>query len=79
MVTKITPSDDTLENIIEPTFQSKMLEYMQAMDWKLWELLKIEQARAIKEDLNLNQLPVSPSVNTSDWPEDFSPIIIEEE
>jgi hypothetical protein len=37
------------ETVDTATFQTQMLEYMQAMDWKLWELLKIEQARAAAE------------------------------
>lgn len=26
-------------------FQNKVLGFLEAMDWKLWEMLKIEQAR----------------------------------
>jgi hypothetical protein len=52
------------------TFQTQMLEYMQAMDWKLWELLKIEQARAKKEELSVDE-PAPPV--------QFNSIIVDED
>tara|TARA_R110000851_G_scaffold97891_1_gene211902 strand:+ start:4700 stop:4930 length:231 start_codon:yes stop_codon:yes gene_type:complete len=58
------------ETVDTATFQTQMLEYMQAMDWKLWELLKIEQARAAKEDLPVGQ--PKPAVK-------FNSIIVDED
>ena len=35
----------------EKEYQEKMLEVQQAIDWKLWEMLKIAQAWAEREGL----------------------------
>jgi hypothetical protein len=52
MAKRIKIIDDDTEELVDTTeFQHKLLEFMKAIDWKLWELLKIEQARAAKEGL----------------------------
>ena len=66
-------SDEELE-IAE--FQSKMLEYMRAMDWKLWEMLKIEQARAIREGLVPAEVEGAPLAREP--AKDFKPVVIDE-
>lgn len=48
---KLIEDEDYADDLDNREFQEKVLEYLQAMDWKLWEMLKIEQARAEKEGL----------------------------
>lgn len=50
---KIIEEEKTLEELTTISFQEKLLEYLQAIDWKLWELMKIEQARDKKNDNNI--------------------------
>jgi hypothetical protein len=63
------------ETVDTATFQTQMLEYMQAMDWKLWELLKIEQARAAKEGDNASTVK-QPSAKAK---AKFNSIIVDED
>ena len=42
-----------------------MLAYQQAIDWKLWELLKIAQAFAEREGLSLDDPSPSPTKSTT--------------
>lgn len=49
---------------IHDEIQNKLMEYMKAIDWKLWELLKIETARAEKEGLVIHD-PIQLNSNTS--------------
>lgn len=47
MVKKIRVIDEqeSAESLDEADFKVKMLTFLEQIDWKLWELLKIEQAR----------------------------------
>lgn len=53
MVKKIRLIEDetTVEELDSAEFRAKLLEYLQAIDWKLWEMLKIEQKRAERDGL----------------------------
>lgn len=52
MVKKIRMVEDEVSgNLENDEYQAKMLEYQQAIDWKLWEMMKILQAWAEKEGL----------------------------
>jgi len=53
MVKKIRLIDDNEQNQenTQTEFQTVLLETLKSMDWKLWEILKIEQARAQREGL----------------------------
>jgi hypothetical protein len=53
MVKKIRLIEDekTADELDQAEYQAKMLEYQQAIDWKLWEMLKISQAWAVREGL----------------------------
>jgi hypothetical protein len=42
---RVVEEERTEEELSTEEFQAKMLEYMHTMDWKLWEILKIMQAR----------------------------------
>tara|TARA_R110000851_G_scaffold21912_2_gene65300 strand:- start:2 stop:229 length:228 start_codon:yes stop_codon:yes gene_type:complete len=63
MVSKIIVYDDDDEETTEEAepanldFQTQMLAYMQSMDWKLWEILKIQQ----KQEL-VSEAPMPPTV-----------------
>jgi hypothetical protein len=41
------PSIDALD---EQAYRKQMLEYQQAIDWKLWEMLKIMQGMAVVDE-----------------------------
>ena len=67
---KLVEDEKSFEELDTQEFQRQMLEYMKAMDWKLWELLKIEQARAeVNEVTNITNVS-DPSVK---------PIIVDED
>ena len=54
MVKKIKLIEDptaSADELDTAEYQRKMLEYQQAIDWKLWELLKIAQSIAEKNDI----------------------------
>jgi hypothetical protein len=44
------PQEEDLNPV--DTYETKMLKYQQAIDWKMWEVLKIAQAWAEREGLN---------------------------
>jgi len=48
---RVIQDDTAVEELDQADYQAKMLEYQQAIDWKLWEILKIAQAWAAREGL----------------------------
>jgi len=67
-------------------FQQKMLDYMQAMDWKLWEILKIYQEWALQngysqdeENLPRKRDPIVDTYDDDEDDDDIIPIIVDEE
>lgn len=49
---RVIEEEQTEEELSTQEFQSKMLEYMHTMDWKLWEMLKIMQSMAEKNGIS---------------------------
>lgn len=76
-------TDSELDN---KDFQEQMLEYMQALDWKLWEILKIYQEWALQngyskdeENLPRKREPIE-SIDEDDIDDDdIIPIIVDDE
>jgi hypothetical protein len=61
---RIIEDDSPPEELSTTSYQDKMLAYQQAIDWKLWELLKIAQAFAEREGLSLDaQSPTKSTTN----------------
>jgi hypothetical protein len=73
---RLIEQESSAEELNTAEFQSKMLEYMRAMDWKLWEMLKIEQARAIRD--GIMPAEVEPEAPTRETAKDFKPVVIDE-
>lgn len=48
---RLVEDDTTADELDTQEYQAKMLEFQQAIDWKLWEILKISQAFAAREGL----------------------------
>ena len=46
---RVIQDDTAVEELDQADYQAKMLEYQQAIDWKLWEILKIAQAWSARE------------------------------
>lgn len=78
MVKKIRLIEDetSAEDLDNEEFKAKVLEYMQAIDWKLWEMLKIEQKRAEREGL-VEQETTEPARTKSKTK--VKPIIVDED
>lgn len=73
------PSPD---DISQQNFQEQLLDYLKAIDWKLWEILKIEQARDEKENETAETDAVSeilPEKKTVKSKKKYKPIIIDED
>jgi hypothetical protein len=50
-------------------FQAQMLAYMQSMDWKLWEILKIQQKQELVSEAPMPPPTVKPdSIIVSEAP-----------
>lgn len=64
------------EELDAKEFQAKALEYMQAIDWKLWEMLKIAQRWA--EENGYSETP-EPQSNRKATKSDVKPIIVDED
>ena len=77
MVKKIKMVDDeevTQDDLDTLSYQKQMLEYHQAMDWKLWELLKIAKAIAERDNLFPPREEPAPDYSTQ-----FKSIILEDD
>jgi len=78
MVKKIRLIDDddtAIEDVDTQEYQETVINYLQAIDWKLWEMLKIEQARAEAEGLELSQ----PDSKRKKRKSDVKSIIVDED
>ena len=73
---RLIEEEQTAEELDAKEFQAKILEYMQAIDWKLWEMLKIELARAERE--GLLELAVEDKKPARAATKDFKPVIVDE-
>jgi len=79
MVKKIKAiEDDNPSDLDRDEYQAKMLEYQQAIDWKLWEMLKILQAWAEREGLNKEEAP-APKANDAKRKSTVKPVIVDED
>lgn len=82
MVKKVRLVEDetTSEELDQADYQAKMLEYQQAIDWKLWEMLKIAQAWAIKEGVIETDPPAGRKTKTEKpLDNDIKPVIIDDD
>lgn len=77
MVKKIKVVEDSInpDELGEQEYKAKVLEYLQAMDWKLWEMLKIAQRWA--EENGYNETPEPQSTRKPD--SEITPIIVDED
>jgi len=78
MVKKIRLIEDetTADDLDQSEYQAKMLEYQQAIDWKLWEMLKIAQAWATQEGLIA---PEADNVAVRKTTSKVKPVIVDED
>jgi hypothetical protein len=70
---RVVEEQSSAEEMDKDDFQKKLLEYLHQIDWKLWELLKIEQAR--NGDVTLQDAPVAETKKKST----FKSIRVDEE
>lgn len=75
---RLIEEEQSSEELDAKEFQAKVLEFMQAMDWKLWEMLKIEQARAAREGLFEPEPLVEAKRPARGKGADFKPVIVDE-
>lgn len=67
------------EELDAKEFQAKALEYMQSMDWKLWEMFKIAQRWADENGYGEPTEPTEPKAASKKTKSDVKPIIVDEE
>lgn len=58
-----------MEAMDEQAYRSQMLEYQKAIDWKLWEMLKIMQSMSAVDTAPIDIAESSPNVK---------PVIVDE-
>lgn len=76
---RLIEEEEETVDLTDVEFQKKVFDYFQAMDWKLWEMLKIQQAWAEREGF-LNPPPAddSSTITTLSFEEsDFPQIIVD--
>lgn len=73
---RLIEEEQSAEELDAKEFQAKILEYIQAIDWKLWEMLKIEQARAEREGLLEPAADEKKPAHTA--PKDFKPVVVDD-
>jgi hypothetical protein len=56
---RLIEEEPSMEVLDEQAYRRQMLEYQQAIDWKLWEMLKIMQGTATTEDVPTDTTPSS--------------------
>lgn len=77
---KLIEEQPDIDELEEKDYQAKMLEYMQAIDWKLWEMLKLYQAWADREGITENKAVEVPAVSVKPRTKtNIKPIIVDEE
>ena len=74
---RLIEEESTAEELNTTEFQSKLLGYMQAIDWKLWEILKIEQAR--EERAGFGEVDEEDEKPRRKSKKNINPIIVDEE
>lgn len=75
---RVIEEEKTDEELDAQEFQARMLEYMQAMDWKLWEMLKVVQKFA--EDNGYADPEETPvEVKTKKKSTKIKPVIVDED
>jgi hypothetical protein len=75
---RLIEEEQSSEELDAKEFQAKILEYMQAIDWKLWEMLKIEQARAAREGLLEPEAAADVKRPAREKGKDFKPVVIDD-
>lgn len=68
---RIIEDDPTTDEISDDEFKAKILEYLHAIDWKLWEMLKIQQAEQPTEEAAVTAKPKNRTL-----PKNIKPIIV---
>lgn len=74
---RLIEEEETTEELDAKEFQTKLLDYLQAIDWKLWEMLKIEQAREDRDGFGETE-EVKPKPKRKRKPT-IKPIIVDED
>lgn len=75
----------TPEDMDQADYQTKMLEYMHSMDWKMWEMFQIVQAFAEREGIVIKKddkdsKPVAPAAEeVPELDADIDAILLEED
>lgn len=79
MVKKIRVIDEEVDpvELDKKDFEQKLLNYLQAIDWKLWELLKLEQAKA--GNTAAQAKPKKTKADVDNEQQDFKQIRIDDE
>jgi hypothetical protein len=60
---RLVNEDPSMETLDEQSYRRQMLEHQQAIDWKLWEMLKIMQSIHVSDD---NTLRVEDATDKAD-------------
>ena len=75
---RLIEEDTSAEDLDTSEYQAKMLEFQQAIDWKLWELLKIAKAYAERDGLVEPEV-TEPARTKASAKIDVKPVIVDED